>query len=144
MYVLVVVVYVHTYIVAYVFVVVVYVCIMYFRVSLFGCSPEGVICWWCDVLKNSACMPALHASLDVGEGSVYSVTRLPFKDCPGYLVASSLSNLWVVCVQKSQQTSEVHTYMCYVHTCATYIHVLRTYMCYVHTCATYVCRVVVT
>lgn len=59
-----------------------------------GCSPEGCLCFWSNVLQNASV--TLQDSVDVGEGSVYTVTSLWWRDCSCCVVATSLANLWVV------------------------------------------------
>lgn len=72
------------------------------RVSLMGCSPEGCVCWWSNLLKNTSI--AVQDSVDVGEGFVYSVDNLPGREYPCCLVTTSLASL---CVVSASPTAEV-------------------------------------
>ena len=68
-----------------------------------GCSPEGSVCWWANVLKSTTV--SLQDVVDVGEGFACSVDGLPEKDGPCCLVATSLANLWIVNVSPSVDVS---------------------------------------
>lgn len=69
-----------------------------------GCSPEGCVSWWSDVLRSRS--TTLQTSIDVGEGYVFSVNSLPVLE-ESCLVVTSLASLWVVSAPASVESSEV-------------------------------------
>ena len=71
-----------------------------------GCSPEGCVCWWFDILQSTSL--TLQTSVDVGEGCVLSISSLPGHDISECLVTTTLANLWVVSTPTSNQDFEVN------------------------------------
>lgn len=66
-----------------------------FRVSVMGCSGEGELCWWWDVLHGANVI--LKESVDVGEACVFSVNPLRGTQNPDRcLVTTSVATMWTV------------------------------------------------
>ena len=80
---------------------------------MMGCSPEGSVYWWSNILKSTAV--SLKDSVDVGEGCVLSITNMPYTDTQCCLMATSLASLWVLNVSAVEVSVLVSTYCsCYI------------------------------